>query len=477
MHADLLQRIASEEALWSAWDEVRGARGAPGVDGVTVHAFARGAEAELRRLGDEIASRRYRPRPLRRVWVPKQGKEDEYRALSIPAVRDRVASGAAKEVLEHLFEPRFHDSSYGFRRGRGTLAALRRVIRLRDQGMHWVARADVDQFFDSVHQRLLFARLKELLPWQVRRLLLLWTRTHVHDGADRFRIVRGVPQGTPTSPLLANFYLTPFDEHLESEGVRAVRYVDDLAALARTEHEARGALAAMTAGLAPLGLELNRKADPVRSFEQGFEFLGFELVGRAVRVAPSKLLEFRRHALTVLEAPRGGSMRRRVALLNRMVRGWRAYYRAGVPREQFRELDGWLEERVREATLRMWAERGADRRSLELAGLESLASPGRRLFQPPRPPGIEGYAYRIPLEGDDERSRVCGVRTGERLAAVDSGACRVVRSDGSSVPVPPDARAVVVADGAVCEAEALRRLLERGTALRFVAAVAPAPEP
>jgi retron-type reverse transcriptase len=134
--------------------------------------------------------------------------------------------------------------------------------------MRWVARADVDQFFDRVDQHRLFAQLKEVVPWEVRRLLLLWTRTRVWDGADRFRLTRGVPQGTPTSPLLANFYLTPFDEHLEFEGVRAVRYVDDLVALAPTEHQAQNALAAMRSGVASLGLELNPGRDPVRSFDE-----------------------------------------------------------------------------------------------------------------------------------------------------------------------------------------------------------------
>jgi RNA-directed DNA polymerase len=135
--------------------------------------------------------------------------------------------------------------------------------------------------------------------------------------------------------------------------VRAVRYVDDLVALAPTEHQARNALAAMRSGLASLGLELNSKRDPVRSFDEGFEFLGFQLVGRSLRVAPSKILQFRRHALTVLETPGAGSMRRRIALLNGMIRGWRAYYRVGVPREQFCKLDEWLEQQVRAARLRL----------------------------------------------------------------------------------------------------------------------------
>jgi RNA-directed DNA polymerase len=444
------------------------------VDGVTVRAFEREAQVQIHRLAEEIATRRYRPGPLRRVWVPKCGKEDEYRAVAIPAVRDRVAAGAAHQVLEHVFEPRFHDCSFGFRRSRGTLAALRRVLRLRDEGMRWVARADVNQFFDRVDQHRLFAQLRDVVPWPVRRLLLLWTRTWVHDGADRFRLTRGVPQGTPTSPLLANFYLTPFDEHLEFEGVRVVRYVDDLVALASTEHEARNALAAMRAGLASLGLELNAHADPVRSFDQGFEFLGFHLIGRSIRVAPSKLLEFRRHATHVLESPRAGSMRRRIALLNRMIRGWRAYYHAGVPRDQFRELDDWLEEQVRAARLRLWAREQPGPRSLELAGLESLSAPGRRVFQPPAPPSVEGYAYRLPVEGEDDRRRVAAVHAGECLTA-GNGRCSVRRTGEPPVPLDDELRAVVVADGALCEAAALRRLLERGTALRFVATIAPDP--
>jgi retron-type reverse transcriptase len=189
----LLQRIASEETLWGAWDEVRLARGAPGVDGVSVREFGRGDAARIRALAAEIVARRYRPRPLRRVWVRTRGKEDEFRPLAIPTVRDRVAAGAAHAVLEHLFEPRFHDSSFGFRPGRGTLAALRRVLRLRDQGLRWAARADVDAFFDRIDQRRFFAELSEIVPWDVRRLLLLWTRTWVWDGADHFRQTRGVP--------------------------------------------------------------------------------------------------------------------------------------------------------------------------------------------------------------------------------------------------------------------------------------------
>jgi hypothetical protein len=318
--------------------------------------------------------------------------------------------------------------------------------------------------------------LEPVIPWEVRRLLLLWTRTRVWDGADRARVLHGVPHGTATSPLLANFYLTSFDRQLDDDGVHPVRYVDDLAALARTEHKARAALNTMETALQPLGLALNPAGDPVRHFDQGFEFLGFELRGRLLRVAPSKLLEFRRHAVEVQEAPGAGPMRRRIALLNRMVRDWRAYYRMGIPREQFRELDTWLEERVRAATLRLWSRDGARGRDLELAGLESLAGAGRRIFQPEPPPSVEGYGYRIPVEGADPRADVAVAGAGDALR-LEGGACVVEPASGGRVRLRPGLRAVVVADGALCDAAALRHLLEHGTALRFVALVVPAPGP
>jgi hypothetical protein len=129
---------------------------------------------------------------------------------------------------------------------------------------------------------------------------------------------------------------------------------------------------------------------------------------------------------------------------------------------------------VRTARLRLWAEEQPGPRSLELAGLESLSVPGRRVFQPPPPPTVEGYAYRIPVEGEDERNRAAVVAPSETLTAA-AGGCSVVLRDGASAPLAPDLRAVVIADGAVCHAAALRRLLERGTVLRFVESVVPAP--
>jgi hypothetical protein len=161
------------------------------------------------------------------------------------------------------------------------------------------------------------------------------------------------------------------------------------------------------------------------------------------------------HALTILETPSAGSMRRRIALLNRMIRGWRAYYRAGVPREQFRELDQWLEQQVRTARRRLWGEEQPGACSLELAAGIALR-PRQARLSAPSPPTVEGYAYRIPVEGEDERSRVAVVAPSATLTA-DAGGCSVVRN-GASAPLGPDLRAVVIADGALCHAAALRRL-------------------
>src|SRR5687767_2284562 len=108
--SNLLKQVASEEMLWTAWDEVAADRGAPGVDGISVRSFGQQVAPHLQRLAANLLARTYRPAPLRRVWVQKISKPDEYRGLSIPTVRDRIAARAAHNVLEHIFEPRFHDS-------------------------------------------------------------------------------------------------------------------------------------------------------------------------------------------------------------------------------------------------------------------------------------------------------------------------------------------------------------------------------
>jgi RNA-directed DNA polymerase len=146
--------VSSPAVMWQAWCDVAANRGAPGVDGITIESIAsRGAEgvrAFLGELADRIRSGRYRPAPLRRVYIPKPGRSGECRSLSIPTVADRVVMSAAKLVLEPIFEAGFLPVSFGFRPKRSAHDALEVVRVEANRGRDWVLDADVSDCFGSL---------------------------------------------------------------------------------------------------------------------------------------------------------------------------------------------------------------------------------------------------------------------------------------------------------------------------------------
>lgn len=364
----LYGHVAKLETLRAAYDLAKRNNGAPGIDGVTFAAIeAGGVEAFVAQLRDELVSRTYRPLRNRRVAIPKRG--GKVRVLGIPAIRDRVVQGALKLIMEPIFEADFCDGSYGYRPRRTAHAAVARVEKSIVYGKTRVIDVDLAAYFDTVrHDRLLGKVARRIQDGEILHLVKLMLKA---SGK------RGVPQGGVLSPLLANVYLTEVDAMLERakpvtpEGaytrVEYARYADDLVILVDWHRRHDWLLTAvyrrLREELAKLDLRLNEEKSRIVDLRQGetFGFLGFAF--RRVRSwrgvwraqATPKLTQ--RTALLqklreVFRRRQSHPVRRVIAEINPILRGWVNYFRVGNARRCLAYVRQWVEKRVRRHLMR-----------------------------------------------------------------------------------------------------------------------------
>ena len=273
----LLEEALAPHRLFAAWSKVRSNKGCAGTDRVSIARFERVLEGELGRLSEEVRAGRYRPRPLLCVEMTPSGKKP--RRLAIPTVRDRVLQTAVAQTLTPLFEAEFEACSFAYRRGRSVDMALAEVRRWRDQGYRWVVDADIQAFFDELDHALLMEAVAALVPDErLVKLIRDWVRAELWDGDVRWCLVRGVPQGAPIAPHLANLYLDQFDEALLARNLRLVRYSDDFLILCRDRERAEDVLEITEDVLGGLNLALNNAITRVVDFKRGFRFLGAQFV-------------------------------------------------------------------------------------------------------------------------------------------------------------------------------------------------------
>lgn len=196
----LVDKTYAPDNLRRAFEKVWRNGGSAGADAQTAEHFARHAEPELQRLHEQLRAGKYRPQPLRRAWIAKPGSKEK-RPLGIPAVRDRTVQGALRHVLEPIFEREFAEQSYGFRPGRGTKDALRRVDELLKEGCHWVIDADLRSYFDTIpHDRLLALIKQRVADGRVLALLESFLEAGVlEEGKGWQPTEQGTPQGASAS--------------------------------------------------------------------------------------------------------------------------------------------------------------------------------------------------------------------------------------------------------------------------------------
>jgi RNA-directed DNA polymerase len=369
----LYDKVYRRDVLERAWESVRANKGAAGIDRQTI---ADVEEYGIAKLLDELAADlrdgRWRPLPARRVFIPKPGRPNEQRPLSIPTVRDRIVQAATKIVIEPIFEADMLECSFGFRPRRSAHDALQVLLDESWRGARWVAESDVSNCFEAIpHSGLMAAIEERISDRHVLKLLRAMLRAGVMQDGTVWRSMTGTPQGGVISPCLCNVYLHRLDRQWQTRGHGVlVRYADDLLAICKTKRDAEGAIEALTTILAELGLELKPAKTRIvhlREGGEGVDFLGFH--HRYVRgnTPRSKHLAFlvrwpSRQAMGhARKRIRDITDRSRLKVpievivrdLNRFLRGWAGYFRYGnsarfftkIMLHAYRHLAGFIAKR------------------------------------------------------------------------------------------------------------------------------------
>jgi RNA-directed DNA polymerase len=307
----LVDKVYKQKNLEIAWERVQANRGSGGVDGQSLEGFAAQVDRQLGRLQRELQEDTYQPQPVRQVQIPKAGKPGEFRTLGIPTIYDRVCQQALLNRLEPVFEPIFDDANFGYRRGRSTKDAMRKVWKEIQSGQEWIVDGDLKDFFGSVdHEKLLTLVAQQIADGRVLRLIRAMLKAGSYGRGQLFPTERGTPQGGVVSPLLSNILLTPFDQEMRRKGYQLTRYADDWVITCKSAGEARAALADALRILERLGVHLNPEKTRIVHVRFGFEFLGYQIKRGRPRQLGNRKLGRTAPAGTLYAYPREKSIRR-----------------------------------------------------------------------------------------------------------------------------------------------------------------------
>jgi len=359
----LYAHVCKAETLQEAYRLAKRNNGAPGIDGVTFKAIeAQGVDNFVKELREELLARTYRPLPVRKVGIPKDGGKT--RILSIPTIRDRVVQGALKLILEPVFEADFQPGSFGYRPKKTPHEAVQRVAEAVIQGKTYVIDLDLRAYFDTVRHDIALKKVA--------------TRVNDDDVLHLLKMImtatgkQGVPQGGVISPLLSNLYLNEVDRMLERAkevtrngrwtAIEYARFADDMVILvdAHPRHTwLREAVEKRTREeFAKLHVEVNEEKTRIRDLTKGesFGFLGFEI--RRVRTRAGRWMPLRtpqpkkakalRHKLKeCFRNSRSQPLSGLIEAINPILRGWVTYFSAGHSSQCFSRIRSWVEAKIR----------------------------------------------------------------------------------------------------------------------------------
>ncbi len=353
----LLEEILNAENLNRAYKQVMRNKGAGGIDGMQVDELLPFLREHKKELIESLRDGKYRPKPVRRVEIPKENGKT--RKLGIPTVVDRLIQQAITQVLSPIFEKQFSDNSYGFRPNRSAHDALRRCQEHITNGYKYVVDMDLEKYFDTVNQSKLIQILSETIKdGRVISLIHKFLKAGVMVGGMFEESPEGVPQGGPLSPLLGNIMLNECDHELERRGHRFVRYADDMMIFCKSKKAARRTLDHILPYIeGKLFLRVNREKTKVSHVNYvkylGYSFYIYRGEGR-LRIHPKSIQKLKDKIREVTGRSNGMGLEQRRTKVNQVVRGWINYFKLADAKSLLMKLDEWLRSRIRMVTWKRW---------------------------------------------------------------------------------------------------------------------------
>ena len=358
MSMELLEKVLDDKNLFEAYKQVYKNKGASGIDGVTVDELGHYMYLHKEEIKEQIRNRKYKPSPVRRVYIPKDNGDK--RGLGIPTVVDRLIQQAIVQVLSPIYEQQFSETSYGFRPNRSCEMAIVKLLEYFNDGYTWVVDIDLQKFFDTVcHDKLISIIMKTIHDGELVSLIRKYLVSGVMENGVVSPTKVGTPQGGNLSPLLSNIMLNELDKELEKRGLRFTRYADDCIIVVQSEKAANRVMESITKFIEKkLGLKVNVEKSKVARPNQ-IKYLGFGFYYTKTGIIKPKphlksIQKFKRKLKQLTKRSWSISLNERIIKLNQVIRGWINYFRIADMKTYMNSISEHLRRRIRCIIWKQW---------------------------------------------------------------------------------------------------------------------------
>ena len=355
---ELLEKVLDDKNLFDAYKQVYKNKGTSGVDGITVDELGYYMFEHKEKIKEQIRTRKYKPSPVRRVYIPKENGDK--RGLGIPTVVDRLIQQAIVQVLTPIYEKQFSETSYGFRPNRSCEMAIIKLLEYFNDGYTWVVDIDLQKFFDTVcHDKLISIIMKTVHDGELVSLIRKYLVSGVMENGVVSPTKVGTPQGGNLSPLLSNIMLNELDKELEKRGLRFTRYADDCIIVVQSEKAANRVMESITKFIEKkLGLKVNVEKSKVARPNQ-IKYLGFGFYYIKTGIIKPKphlksIQKFKRKLKQLTKRSWSISLDERIIKLNQVIRGWINYFRIADMKGNMEMIGGHLRHRIRCGIWKQW---------------------------------------------------------------------------------------------------------------------------